>query len=242
MPDRLAFALLLFLACAPSVRAEPPCPLPPDATARSFSLPIARRVAAQTHKLVILTFGGDHTAGTDAGAQGATYPARLEADLQAALPDLSVIVRNAGVPGSSAADVPPMLPDLIEKYSANLVIWGPGGRDIALRQDVRAFRDTITRGIDATRHGGADLVLMDTLFIPSTARMTVMEPYRAEIKKAAEASHVAFLPRHDLMKHWVETGTLNLAVRDATERQAVARRLFACIAESLAGPIASGLR
>lgn len=243
MPDRRALALLLALALAPfQAFAEPACSVPPDLALAPATLPIARRAVAETHRLTVLTFGGAHTAGTEAGDTAATYPARLEAALKAALPKVTVSVRNAGVPGSTAADVPPMLSDLIEKFGANLVIWGPGGRDVALRLDIREFRAAIADGIESARHGGADLILMDTVYIPSPTRMAMMEPYRARIREEAAANKVPFLPRHALMRHWIETGALDLDARDPAARQAVARRLFSCVADSLAGPIVAALR
>jgi lysophospholipase L1-like esterase len=238
----LSLAALAALATPARAIAEPACPIPPDLALSAISLPTARRAVTESHRLSVLTFGGDHTAGTEAGEQSATYPARLEAALKAALPNVAVTVRNAGVPGSTAADIPPMLPDLIDKFSANLVIWGPGGRDVALRLDVKEFRAAIMQGIQATRHGGADLILMDTTYVPSPTRMAMMEPYRARIRESATAAKVPLLARHELMRHWIESGTLDLDARDQAARQAVARRLYACVAESLAGPIIQALR
>jgi lysophospholipase L1-like esterase len=239
----LLVTLLLVLAASfPHARAEAPCPIPDDLALHGIALPIARDAIVTHHRLVILTFGGARLAGTEAGAREATWPVRLEAELAAALPDVAVTVETEPISGETAADIAPRMPALIEKTGANLVIWGPGGRDVALRLDLKAFLNAVAAGIEAARHGGADLILMDTTFLPSPTRMALIEPYRLRLKQAADANQVPFLPRHDLMRLWIADGTLNLNVRDLEDRQRVVRRLFSCMAESLAQPIAAALR
>jgi hypothetical protein len=207
-----------------------------------IALPAAKQEVAADRRLVVLTFGGVHAAGADGESQGTTYPARLEAELRTALPGIDVTVTNEPPPGKNSADVPALLPALIAKTGAKLVIWGPGGRDVATRLDLGAFLTAVKAGIDATRHAGADLILLDTTFIPSPPRMALIEAYRDRLRSAAAADPVPLLHRHDLMRRWSEDGTLNLAARDPAERDLVARHLFACVAKSLAAPIAAAVR
>ncbi|HEX4368560.1 MAG TPA: hypothetical protein VH023_17110 [Rhodopila sp.] len=206
------------------------------------SLPAARHEVATEQRLNILTFGGVRLAGADADAKGATYPARLQATLSAALPQIQVTVANEPAPGKTSADVPAALPGLIAKTGARLVIWGPGGRDVAARTNLDAFFAAVSGGIDAARHGGADMILLDTTFVPSPGRMVLIEPYRDRLLAAATAKQVSVLRRHGLMRLWGEDGTLNLAARDPAERQLVARRLFSCVSQGLAGAIAAAVR
>jgi acyl-CoA thioesterase I len=223
-------------------RAEAPCPVPDDLALHNISLPNAKKQVATDQRLVVLTFGGVHDLDANAEAQGATYPARLQAELSAALPHVEVKVANEMPPGKDSADVPPVLPGLIAKSGARLVIWGPGGRDVATRLELGAFLSAVKGGIDAAREAGADLILLDTTFVPSPSRMAMIEAYREKLRSAATAANVPLLRRDDLMRHWSEEGTLNLAARDPAERDLVARHLFACVAHSLAGPIAAAVR
>jgi acyl-CoA thioesterase I len=222
--------------------AEAPCPVPDDLALHSISLPNAKKEVAADQRLVVLTFGGVHDLDANAEAQGATYPARLQTELSAALPHVAVRVANETPPGKDSADVPPVLPALIAKTGARVVIWGPGGRDVATRLDMGAFLNAVKGGIDAAREAGADLILLDTTFVPSPARMAMIEAYREKLRLAATAANVPLLRRDDLMRQWSEEGTLNLAARDPAERDLVARHLFACVAHSLAGPIAAAVR
>ena len=112
-------------------RAEAPCPVPDDLALHNISLPNAKKQVATDQRLVVLTFGGVHDLDANAEAQGATYPARLQAELSGALPHVEVKVANEMPPGKNSTDVPPVLPELIAKSGARVVIWGPGGRDVA---------------------------------------------------------------------------------------------------------------
>jgi acyl-CoA thioesterase I len=234
--------LVLVALAVPRVWAETPCPIPDAMALHDVSLPAARQEVATTQRLIVLTFGGVQLAGADAVSNGATFPAQLQAALTAALPEVQVTVANEPPPGKTSAAVPAMLPGLLAKTEARLVIWGPGGRDVAARLDLEVFRAAVTGGIEAVRHGGADLILLDTTFVPSPARMVQIEPFRNRLLEAATANNVPVLRRHGLMRLWGEDGTLNLAARDPAEREAVVRRLYSCVAQGLAGAIAAAVR
>jgi hypothetical protein len=236
------FSLILVAFAAPRVWAETSCPIPDAMTLHDISLPAARHEVATEQRLTVLTFGGVRLAGADAATKGATYPARLQATLSAALPEVQVTVANEPPPGRTSADVPAALPGLLAKTGARLVIWGPGGRDVAARLDLEMFRAAVNDGIDAARHGGADLILLDTTFVPSPSRMVLIEPYRDRLLEAAIQNHVPVLRRHGLMRLWGQDGTLNLGARDPAEREMVVRHLFACVAQGLAGAIATAVR
>jgi hypothetical protein len=238
----LAVLTLAAASARPSVAAETPCPIPDNLALRDIALPAAKQAVAANDPLVVLTFGGVRPAGADADTQGATYPARLGARLTAALPQAKVSVVNEPPPGKTAADVPPLLPGLIAKTGARLVIWGPGTRDVAAQLDLGAFVTALNSGIATVRDAGADLILMDTTFLPAPGRMALIERYRQALLTAATANHVPLLRRHDMMRRWSEDGTLNMAAREPAEREAVARRLFSCVAQALAEPIAAAVR
>lgn len=220
---------------------EPRCAVPEALALRDLSLPAAKEAAAHG-SVVILTLGGAHTAGAAAGDQSATYPARLEAALRAALPGLDVTVVNQALPGKIASDLPSLLPGWLTETRARLVIWGPGGGDLARRTDPTSFMEAVGAGIDAIRAAGADLILLEPPYFPSPDRLTRIEPYRIRVIRAAAAHQIALLPRQGLMHLWAGDGTLDLTVRDPEARKREARTLFACVAGSLAGPIAEALR
>jgi hypothetical protein len=238
----ICLGLTLGFPAANRAQAETPCPIPDGLALRDIALPAVKQAAAEDRRLVILTFGGVPPAGADAESRDTTYPGRLEAALSAALPGIEVAVKNEAPPGKTSADVPAALPGLIAKTGAKLVIWGPGGRDVMARLGIETFRDAVNAGIEAVRHNGADLILLDTTFVPSPARMAAIEVYRDRLLAAAVANHVPLLRRHAMMRLWSEDGTLDLAAHDPAEREVVARHLFSCVAQGLAASIAAAVR
>lgn len=241
----LGTALVVLVLAAPAAypaEPEPPCRIPDALALKDISLPAAKSAAATDKRLVVLTFGGVRPNGVVADLGNASFPARLSAELGAALPQIEVKVANEPPPGKTSSDVPAALPGLIAKTGAKLVIWGPGGRDMMARIDLGVFAEAIKGGIAAARDSGADLILMDTAFLPAPNRMEMIEPYRERVLSAAEADHVPLLRRHGLMLGWSQDGTLDLAVREPADRQLVAGRLFSCVAQSLAAPIAAAVR
>ena len=242
MSRRLLRAVFPWLLLASAAWAEAPCPIPDDLALRNIALPASHASVAHDQRLTILALGGALTAGAFAGDVTATYPARLEAELREALPGVAVTVRNEAKPGITAADIPPLLTPLLQSTGARLLIWGPGGRDVALRLDQSEFQRAVDDGIIAARRAGADLILMDMTYIPSPNRMAMIAPYRDRLRRSASENNVPLLLRYDMMRHWTDDRTLDMNARGDEERAMVARRLFACMARSLAAPIAAAVR
>ena len=223
-------------------RGDTPCPIREDLALRELALPAAKRSVVGDHRLFVLALGGAHTAGAAAGDPSATYPARLQAELAAALPGITVKVTNEGVPRNTTSAVPPTLSGLIAKTGATLVLWAPGGRDAVRRSDPTEFFVAVQAGIDAVRHAGADLILLDLQYVPSLEQLSRIEDYRDTLRGAASANDVPLLPRHEMMRAWSDDGTLNLDATDKSEQTQVARRLFSCVAQTLAASIAEAVR
>jgi hypothetical protein len=233
---------MLAAAASHRVCAQAPCPIPDALALHDIALPAAKQEVATDRHLIVLTFGGVQSVGPDAVPKGETFPARLEAALTAALPEIQITVANEPPPGKTSAEVPPALPVLIAKTGAKLVIWGPGWRDVAEHVDLDVFANAVQGGIDAVRRRGADLILLDTPFVPSPTGMALLEAYRERLLSAAATYQVPLLRRNGMMRTWSEDGTLNLAARDPAERELVVRHLLACVAQGLAVPIAEAVR
>jgi hypothetical protein len=229
-------SIWLAVCGAGGVRASAPCPVPDDLAMHGLELPATKQSVAD-HHLVILTFGGASTVGAAAGDPNASYPAQLQSVLTAALPDVRVSVINEAVPNNTTASTPPKMLASIKKTGAKLVIWAPGARDAARRSDPTDFFDALQGGIDIVRQAGADLILFDMQYVPSMEQFSRIESYRDLLRGAASANDVPVMPRHDLMRTWHEDGVLDLEALDKTERTAVARKLYTCIAQALGASI-----
>ena len=240
---RAMVLLLCWVALGGVARAdEPACPVPDDLAHFNMALPAAQAEIAAQKRLIILAVGGGSIAGIAAGGAAFTLPSRLQARLRALLPGTDVTVVNRGVPGLPARDIAVALGAEIAATDARLVIWAAGGIDAAARQDIGGFSDSLQTGIDAAHQAGADVLLIDPQYAPSIARIVDLTPYRDAVQGVAAASGIGRLRRYDLMRGWSEDGVFDFDASGASDRVAVARRLFDCLASVLANGIADALR
>lgn len=239
---RLLFPVLVLLAAlAGPGRAAETCSLPESLALRDLSLPAVKQAVA-AGRLTVLMLGGAATAGKAAGDESMTLPARLQAALDAALPGVAVRVVNGGVPRSTAESGVRNMTRMLGEIRPNLVIWAAGAREAVLGLDVEPYESALQLGIQTVQKAGADLILMDMQYAPSITRIANLAPFRAALAGTASAHNVPLLERYELMMRWNDDGLLNLDARDAEERRLVARKLFGCLADALAGPIAAAAR
>ncbi len=249
-----AILLLAGLLCAAAAPGAPPapttpspeigdlaCPTPPEFALHDLDLPAAR-AAVRGKRLVIMTMGGNASAGVAADGQQYTYPSRLAARLQQQLPgvDVSVVSRSA-LRQSASASVRHLDEDL-QQTTAKLVIWGVGGIEAGVGVDPDRLAGEIGRGVSKIRAAGADVILMDLQYAPSLALVVNLAAYRETALRVADDLDVPILDRYGLMQEWSEDGTLNFDVTEPAQRIHVARQLFDCLAAALAGGIAPAVR
>jgi hypothetical protein len=169
-------------------------------------------------------------------------PARLQAELGAALPGVAVRVADGSVPRATAESGVQSMDRLLGEIRPSLVIWAAGAREAVLGLDVEPYVAALQQGIQAVQKAGADLILLDMQYAPSITRIANLAPFRAALAGTAAAHDVPMLARYDLMMRWNDDGLLNLDARDSEERRMVARKLFDCLAQALAAPIAAAAR
>jgi hypothetical protein len=238
-----AMLLAIALPAAAATRdATAACPVPDHFAMHGLSLPATAARLRGEHRMVVLALGSSSTAGAAAGDPAATYPARLQRWLEAALPGTSISVVNRGAPHRTAEEMVEHLPADLINSGANLVLWEAGAPEAALTSDIEPFIAALESGFHQVRAAGADLILLDMQYAPSIARVVNTEPYQDAIRGVAGANDLAIFPRYDLMMFWNEKGEIDLDAQQAAERIVVARHLFDCIAAALAAAIVEAVR
>src|SRR5579875_1193526 len=110
--------------------------------------------------LNIIAFGSSSTEGLGASSPAASYPSRLEADLDAALPpEFSVVAANRGRRGENAVAMMRRLPAVIARHP-DLVIWQTGTNDALGGLPLDEFVALTRAGIGAMRRAGIDVMLV----------------------------------------------------------------------------------
>jgi hypothetical protein len=102
------------------------------------------------------------------------------------------------------------------------------------------FRETLQAGIDQLRAAGSEVVLMNTQFSRDTDAIIYFEPYLIAMRELADANDVPMFHRHGIMRHWAETGSLDLRTREGEKGRQVAAKLYDCIGRALADFVTRG--
>jgi hypothetical protein len=232
----------LMIAAIPAVAAQPDgCPVRSELTLPDMMLPQSAAAVTEHKRLVVLALGGAATTGRTAGGDAYTYPARLQARLRAALPEVDVSVTPSAAVHRSALEMLQRLDRDLADTHPDLVIWAAGGVEAGSHVLVDEFAATLDLGIDKTVAAGADMILVDVLYAPSIARVVDLMPYRDASLATGAARGVAVLDRYELMQDWNDSGELALDTTDPRERVQVARKLFDCLAAVLSDSIAAAV-
>jgi acyl-CoA thioesterase-1 len=189
------------------------------------SSPVATETAALPHvaarldhrePLTIVAFGSSSTEGVGASSPAHAYPARLQDDLQAALPaGETVSVVNRGIGGEDADDMLGRLARDVIAAKPDLVIWQTGTNDPLRKLPLDRFEAETRDGIQRMRAAGIDVVLMEQ----QDCRMMRATPgaldYRDAVRRIGAAMAVPVVRRYDLIHRWLGDGS-------ATEAQLMA--------------------
>ncbi len=235
----IAVLALAFL-CSAAARAESTdaCALPNYLLLGD--VPLQRVIAdvAKTKRLEIAVLGT--TSSTFPGPDGANsaYPARLEAALKSQFPKLKIRVVSYAIPRQSALQMAGMIGKILLEQKPNLVIWQTGTFEALRGTDPEAFRSVLADGVEKLQAGGADVILMNMQYSPRTETMISLGPYVESMRWVAREREVAMFDRLAIMRHWNDTGAIDLYA--ATKDFVIAKRVHDCVGRALAAMIADG--
>lgn len=240
---RMLAILALVLAGTAAAPAAERCTAPPDLTAAADTFPHAAQAVAATQRLSVLVVGSASTTGSGTSAPDKVYPARLQEALRSLLPGIAVDVVARGGRGATAPDLLKVLEQDLPEVKPDLVIWQTGTVDAVRGLDPDVFAATLVAGFVKVTEAKADLVLIDMQFSRFGRAAVNYGPYREAMQAVAVAAPNGMLfRRYDLMRHWAETGQVDVerAPRAAWPRET--DRLHACLGKALAETIVTGIR
>lgn len=232
------FALALL---APPAAAWPrACAFPPEMLEEARPLQAASR-ALELGQLRILVLGSASVIQAGTAEAATTWPTRLEAALARRYSEARIDVLVRGTRGASVTDNLQRLKDGLREYTPALVVWQAGTVELSRGMDPHEMTDVMREGLAAIRRAGADLIVMDQQYSRFLRANANVEPYRDRLRLLAASAGAALFPRYDLMRHWVETGTLDLERAARGDRAAALERLNGCLGEAVAQLVIRGL-
>lgn len=234
-----AAAALAFVVLAPCAAADTlleQCQVPAELASVDESLPrLAGRLAERP--LVVAVVGSGSSAGSGVSARDRSYPAALQRELARRLPGVQVEVQTYARRGASAATQLEVIEREVIPRQPALVVWQTGTVDAVQRVDLNAFGETLQAGIAALHDKGIDVMLVDMQYGPQTDSLLQLRPYRNYMAWAARNLDAPIFRRYEIMQHWWENGTVDLAASGKAEQAKAADFVHDCIGRLLAAAI-----
>ncbi len=170
----------------------------PDAPA----LPRVARQIAEGENLRIVAFGSSSTEGVGASKPSASYPARLQAILDNALPG-KVTVLNRGVGGEAVDEMVRRIDRDVLSAKPDLVIWQTGSNDPLRNVPLDHFKAETRAALARMRDAGVDVMLMEPQWCPRLDGTPGAEGFRDAVREIGEEMDVPVIRRSEMMREWV---------------------------------------
>lgn len=189
----------------PAEAASASCQAPAALIHFDAPLPKLSTALASGEPVDIIALGSSSTQGIGASSPKASYPVRLQAELQQLFPKNKITVENLGIGGQLASDMLPRIRQQVIPRKPTLVIWQTGVNDAMRLVKVETFRDNVIAGLDELKRAGIDVVLLDMQYFPKADKVRDFPRFLVTMRQLAEQRNIPILQRYAIMKHLVTT-------------------------------------
>jgi acyl-CoA thioesterase-1 len=209
----LAFGLNILVAAPGLTQASPPplgesvdqslspeCRVPGSRLYTLASLRGVKRALREQRAIKVLAIGSSSTAGVGASSPMATYPARLEGELEKLFPNIEVDVVNRGMAGEIAAGAARRMKDAVADVEPDLVVWQVGTNDAIARVDVDTFAASLIETVEWLKGHKIDVVLVDPQYTASLAKDDYYATMVKTIEEVARKARVPLVRRYEAMR------------------------------------------
>src|SRR5215468_5989723 len=190
--------LAAFLACGltPALAGEQSarvCKAPNELIRLTKALSRTARRLSHGEPLTIVTIGSSSTAGAGASSPAASYPSRLEVELQAEFPSSVIKVINRGANGEEMPDMLARFERDVIAAKPDLVLWQVGTNSVLREHPLAPSSPLLLEGIRQIKEIGADVIIVDPQYAP---------------KVTAKEADVDLFQRFAVMRYWHDEGHL----------------------------------
>jgi acyl-CoA thioesterase-1 len=205
----LALAALILAILTPPASAEQPadsvageaglsqeCRVPGAQLYTAAKLGAVKAALAENRPLKILAIGGSAAPGASA-----SYPAKLEAALEHALPKVDVVIDHRGLPGEIASGAAERLRTMVAEAEPDLVVWQVGTHDAIARVDVDAFASALGEAVAWIQSHGIDVVLVDPIYTASMAADVDYNRIVEAVRSVAAHQQVPLVRRYEALHY-----------------------------------------
>jgi acyl-CoA thioesterase-1 len=197
---------------------------------------VAQRIA-NGKPITIVALGSSSTAGAGASGPAASYPSRLEAELNARFPEQPFTVINQGVNGEEAAEMMARFDESVARAHPDLVLWQVGTNAVLRDNPLGPVDRLVHDGIARIKALGADVVLIDPQFAPKVIAKADAEDMVNLISAEAKHGNVDLFPRFAIMREWRDRDAIPFEAFLSPDLLHMNDWSYACIAKLLAASI-----
>lgn len=203
-------------------------------------LPRLKQALTANAELTIVALGSSSTQGHHSTSIAHSYPAVLQAELSAALPQAHVAVINRGIGGQDAAEMVERIDADVVNVRPVLVVWQVGANGALKKRDPDQMRGLVAGGVQRMQGAGMDVVLMDNQRAPAI----MASPQNIQIGQAladvAVRTGAGLFGRGALMDQWRLAGHpyAQFVADDGVHHNDLGYR---CVAKALTRAILEGL-
>jgi acyl-CoA thioesterase I len=219
---------------------SPECRVPGSKLYTLASLRGVKAALKERRVIRVLAIGSSSTAGIGASSPQATYPARLEGELEKMFSDdVDFEVVNRGVSGENASDAADRMRNTVAEVDPDLVIWQVGTNDALARVDVESFTEDLGDTVRWLKSHNIDVVLVDPQYTASLARHDYYGRIVKAIEDVARKDRVPLVRRFEAMRHLA--GQQKMRGYLALDQFHLNDLGYRCMAEHVARAITVGL-
>lgn len=188
----------------PTLRAGNPkgsieCKVKSPAFEGKAPLPAVRRAILAKRPVRVVAIGSSSTVGVGASSPRASYPVRLENDLEGVIEGLRVEMHARGQSGEVADGAAERLKLAVAEIKPDLVVWQVGTNDAVARIDVAHFGEQLRETLGWLDQHNIDVVLIDPQYIERLAKDPLYTGIVNEIASVASEMRVLLVNRYDAM-------------------------------------------
>ncbi|MBE7204649.1 MAG: SGNH/GDSL hydrolase family protein [Parafilimonas terrae] len=172
------------------------CRVPGAQLYTAAKLGAVKAALAEDRPVKILAIGGSSAPGASA-----SYPAKLEAALERALPKTDVVIDHRGLPGEIASGAAERLRTMVVEAEPDLVVWQVGTHDAIARVDAEAFEGALAEAVAWIRSHGIDVVLVDPIYTASMAQDVDYNRIVDAVRVVATQQQVPLVRRYEALHY-----------------------------------------
>lgn len=180
---------------------SPECRVPGSKLYTIASLRTVKAALRKSRAIKVLAIGSSSTVGVGASSPLASYPVRLEGELEKLFPGVEVDVTNRGISGEGAAGAAQRLRSTIVATEPDLVVWQVGTNDALARVGLRTFAQSLEETIEWLKSKKIDLVLVDPQYTVRLARDDYYKEIVTIIQDTAQRNRVPLVQRYESMRY-----------------------------------------